>query len=209
MKTILCYGDSNTYGYNPHNGGRYPKEIRWTTILSKLLGEDYDVIPEGLNGRTTAYDREGEDVKNGLTHYRAIYGSHRPVDILIFMLGTNDSNEDMGLSVDQIADGMERLILCSKQAALDKQGYIPKTILVVPAAIVGDFTKSPLAYQLSEETLIKSKQIVEPYKELAKKHDCIFLDASDLKVSEIDCEHLTEEAHDKLAHMLYSIITSI
>ena len=209
MKTILCYGDSNTYGYNPHNGGRYDKHIRWITILSKLLGDDYDVIPEGLNGRTTAYDREGEDVKNGLTHYRAIYGSHRPVDILIFMLGTNDCNADMNLSVDEIANGMERLIVLSKDAAMQKQGYLPKIILTVPAAIAGEYEKSPLSYQLSIDSLTKSKQIVEPYKQLAVKYDCIFLDASDLKVSEIDCEHLTEESHDKLAHMFFEVIKGI
>lgn len=209
MKTVLCYGDSNTYGYNPHNGGRYDKHIRWTTILSKLLGDDYDVIPEGLNGRTTAYDREGEDVKNGLTHYRAIYGSHRPVDILIFMLGTNDCNADMKLSIEQIKYGMEKLIITAKDAAIEKQGYIPKIILVVPAAIKGDICKSPLSYQLDSDSLIKAKEIVKSYEDLSKKHECIFLDASDLEVSKIDCEHLTEESHVTLAHMLYEIIINI
>ena len=54
MTTILCYGDSNTYGYNPVNGLRYPKDVRWTGVLQKLLGEQYAVIEEGCNGRTTA-----------------------------------------------------------------------------------------------------------------------------------------------------------
>lgn len=56
MKTILCYGDSNTWGYNPDGSGRYPKHIRWTSVLQKELGENFDVIPEGLNGRTTVWD---------------------------------------------------------------------------------------------------------------------------------------------------------
>ena len=68
MKTILCYGDSNTYGYNPSNGFRYPEGIRWTCRLAKLLGEEYRVIEEGCNGRTTVYDDPIDGWKNGLDY---------------------------------------------------------------------------------------------------------------------------------------------
>lgn len=209
MKTILCYGDSNTYGHNPYDGSRYDKKLRWTTILNELLGDDYDVVPEGSKGRTTAYDRENDDIKNGLTHYRAIYGTHRPVDIIIFMLGSNDCCSDMGLSVDQIVNGMERLIITAKEFALKKQTFSPKIILVAPALIKGDVSKSPLSYLLDNDSITKSKQIVEPYRQLANKHGCTFLDASSLKVSETDCIHLVEESHEKLAHMLNEIIKNM
>ena len=208
MKTILCYGDSNTYGYNPHNNGRYVKELRWTTILAKLLGEDYDVIAEGLNGRTTAYNREGEDVKNGLVHYRTIYGSHRPVDIIIFMLGTNDCNEDVDISVDKIVEGMEKLIVIAKEIAIEIQGYLPKIILIVPPIIGSDYQKS-VNYRLDNDSSIKSKQLAKPYELLADMHECIFLDASNLKVGDEDFKHLVEESHVKLANMLYEIIVNI
>ena len=68
MKTIVCFGDSNTWGYSPSVLGRYPFEKRWTSILQKKLGTDYFVIPEGLNGRTTAFEDSVEKDKNGYKH---------------------------------------------------------------------------------------------------------------------------------------------
>ena len=69
MKTILCYGDSNTYGYNPVTGGRWPEDIRWTGRLQQLLGDEYKVIEEGCNGRTTMYKAPGEGWKSGLPEF--------------------------------------------------------------------------------------------------------------------------------------------
>ena len=108
--SVLCYGDSNTYGYDPHTGGRYPYDKRWTTLLGNLLGSRYEVIPEGLNGRTTAYDRPGAAWKNGERSLIACLGTHKPVDYVIIMLGTNDCNADLGLSAGDIADGRETLV---------------------------------------------------------------------------------------------------
>ena len=70
MTTILCYGDSNTYGYNPVNGLRYPKGVRWTGVLQKMLGEEYEVIEEGCNGRTTVFEDAKEPWKAGLGYLR-------------------------------------------------------------------------------------------------------------------------------------------
>jgi lysophospholipase L1-like esterase len=55
MKTVLCYGDSNTWGYNPSTEDRYPLAERWVSVLALALGPEYLVIPEGLNGRTTVW----------------------------------------------------------------------------------------------------------------------------------------------------------
>ena len=100
MKTVLCYGDSNTYGYEPLSGTRYPKEQRWTTILQNRLGAEYEVVPEGLNGRTTAYDRPDFVWKNGFPYLAPCLGTNKPLDYVIFMLGTNDCNADLNLSED-------------------------------------------------------------------------------------------------------------
>ena len=51
MKKIICFGDSNTYGYNPATGGRFDENTRWPKVLQKLLGEDYEIFEEGQNGR--------------------------------------------------------------------------------------------------------------------------------------------------------------
>lgn len=90
MTTILCYGDSNTYGYNPVNGLRYPKDVRWTGVLQKMLGEEYEVIEEGCNGRTTVFEDAKEPWKAGLGYLRPCLNTHKPIDFVIMMLGSND-----------------------------------------------------------------------------------------------------------------------
>ena len=86
MTTILCYGDSNTYGYNPVNGLRYPKDVRWTGVLQKLLGEQYAVIEEGCNGRTTVFEDIAEPWKAGLGYLKPCLNTHKPIDFVIMML---------------------------------------------------------------------------------------------------------------------------
>ena len=197
--TVLCYGDSNTHAYDPHTGGRYPKDLRWTTILGRLLGEDYEIIPEGLNGRTTAYDRIGEAWKNGFPYLRPCIESHKNVDCIVFMLGTNDCNVEMELSAEDIAAGMEKLVRTAKEVCMEEQSYVPKIILTVPAAISPDFAGTPFEYQLGQSSVDKSRAIAPLYEAIAKRHGCRFVDASGLEVSPLDCEHLTPESHRELA----------
>ena len=90
MKRILCFGDSNTWGWNPANKERFDENSRWTGILKNKLGENYDIIEEGLNGRTTVWDDPIEGYKNGKKHLPSCLESHRPLDIVVLMLGTND-----------------------------------------------------------------------------------------------------------------------
>ena len=81
--TIICYGDSNTYGYNPENGFRYEYEERWTTILQKELKDSAIVIPEGLNGRTTSFEDELRPGRNGATYLDPCLHSHGPIDLVV------------------------------------------------------------------------------------------------------------------------------
>ncbi len=90
IKTILCYGDSNTYGYVPETGMRYPRDIRYPGRLQNLFGEEYTVIEEGCNGRTTIHDDPIDGWKNGLDYLKPCLNSHKPIDIVILMLGSND-----------------------------------------------------------------------------------------------------------------------
>ena len=89
MKHILCYGDSNTHGYIP-GGGRYDDDTRYTGILAKLLGSDYRIIEEGLNSRTSSFDDPFEPYKNGMDCLIPCLDSHKPLDLTILMLGSND-----------------------------------------------------------------------------------------------------------------------
>ena len=210
MKYVLCYGDSNTYGYNPNIGrrSRYPKDKRWPNILQNLLGEDFEVYPEGLNGRTTAYDRPGFYWKNGLQPLPAILGSHKPLDYVVFMLGTNDCNVEMGLSSEQIAEGMEQLVLTTREMAIVQQERIPQIVIVSPAPILEDYQSSPFSDELDISSVRKSRELSNLYKSLCSKYECLFVNAeqSGVEVSTLDCEHLTENGHRTLAEIVYKTI---
>ena len=207
MKTVLCYGDSNTYGYNPVDGLRYPYDKRWVNILANKLGDGYQVVAEGLNGRTTVFDREGEPWKNGRPYLKPCLATHRPIDYLIFMLGTNDCLATLELNADAIADGMEQLILDARELLAEKQGYLPNIIIVAPAAIRDDYHNSPFIYKLNDYAVRKSHEIADLYKSLAEKHGCTFVNACEtVEVSELDSLHLTEKGHMQLAELICSCI---
>ena len=102
LKNILCFGDSNTWGYAPVTGERYPGHVRWTGVLQSCLGDDYFVIEEGLNGRTTVHNEPLRPHRNGASLLPVLLESHSPLDLVIVMLGTND------------------LKACFRQSALEK-----------------------------------------------------------------------------------------
>ena len=135
MKTVLCYGDSNTYGYDPRTGFRYPSSVRWTCRLAALLGDDYHVVEEGCNGRTTVFDDPIEGWKNGLGYLKPCLNSHKPVDIVVMMLGSNDLKETFHASPEQIAEGAGVLVETIQTFTREKQGFEPKIVLVCPPEI--------------------------------------------------------------------------
>ena len=206
--SVLCYGDSNTYGYDPETGGRYPCRKRWTSLLGDMLGDRYEVISEGLNGRTTAYDRPGAAWKNGALSFIACLGTHKPVDILIIMLGTNDCNEELGLSAEDIAAGMETLVSLAEKESPGLQGYVPQMIVAAPAPIGEDYEASPFAGELDPGSVRKSRDLAPLYEKIADRHGCLFADAGErAEVSSYDCEHLTEKGHRQLAELLFEVIS--
>lgn len=207
---IMCYGDSNTYGYDPDpDNARYPKEVRWTTILGKLLGEEYEIIPEGLNGRTTAYDQIGAPWKNGLAHFTPILGTNKPVDMIIFMLGTNDVRNDLALTPEQIADGLEQLILMAKEQGEALQGFVPEIIIIPPVPIYPETEGTVNGPVFDDSSVQKSNELAPLYRQVAERQDCLFLEGTEnLQCSTVDCIHLTVESHQALAEMLAELIQS-
>ena len=93
MAVILCYGDSNTWGYDPVGNARFGPDDRWTGVLRTTLGSAHSVIEEGLNGRTTNVDDQIEEHRNGRTYLMPCVQSHAPFDVITIMLGTNDLKE--------------------------------------------------------------------------------------------------------------------
>ena len=157
MITVLCYGDSNTYGYNPVNGLRYPKDVRWPGVLQKLLGDGYAVIEEGCNGRTTVFEDVEEPWKAGVGYLRPCLNTHKPIDFVIMMLGSNDLKRMFHASAQEIADGAEALVKIIKQFTKEKQGFVPKVILVSPPEIGKDIAASEFARSFDEDAIIRSK----------------------------------------------------
>lgn len=208
MKTILCYGDSNTYGYRPDTGGRYPADIRWTGVLAELLGKEYRIIEEGCNGRTTVFDDPMEGWKNGRDYLKPCLHSHRPVDMVILMLGSNDLKEVFHASVKEIIRGVETLVDIILQFTKEKQGYQPRIILVSPPQIGEEIEKGSFGDAFTVSAVERSKEFPAYYEELAGRKNCIFLDAAKIvTASELDSLHLSPEAHGRLAEALAKVIT--
>ena len=114
---ILCFGDSNTYGYRPDGSGRFDADTRWTDLLQKKLGTNDRIIEEGLCGRTTVFSDELREGRRGLDTIGILLESHAPVDLLILMLGTNDCKTRYNASAGTIAKGLEQVITKAQKSS--------------------------------------------------------------------------------------------
>jgi len=174
MKRVLCYGDSNTWGWNPSTKERYPEDERWTGILQEKLGNGYKVIEEGLNGRTTVWDDPIEGYKNGKKYLIPCLESHRPIDLVIIMLGTNDLKKRFSLSAQDIASGVGVLLDIVKKSNSGRLEKPPKLLLVTPPPIteLTEFT------EMFEEGKEKSIKFTKFYKQVSEEKNCDFFDSS-------------------------------
>lgn len=207
MKTVLCYGDSNTYGYVPETGMRYPKSVRYPGRLQLLLGDEYAVIEEGCNGRTTIHDDPIDGWKNGLDYLKPCLNSHKPVDIVILMLGSNDLKETFHLTAREIADGAGTLVDVIRSFTAEKQGFVPTIILVSPPEIGTGIRRSPFFGAFCETAVAESGKFPECYQRVADRKGCVFFDAAKyVSPSEFDSLHLTPEGHRVLAEELCKVI---
>jgi lysophospholipase L1-like esterase len=133
MKNILCFGDSNTWGYTPVTGQRYPLSVRWPGVLQQSLGDDYHIIEQGLNGRTTRLDEPGRADRNGIALLPVMLESHRPLSLVVIMLGTNDLKAQYQQSVKDIA--FSAGLLCSTVLENDYLEGQTQVLLVSPTWI--------------------------------------------------------------------------
>lgn len=194
MKTVLCYGDSNTWGYDPASMTRFPRDTRWTGILRKELGDDYLIIEEGLNGRTTVWDDPIELDKNGATYLRPCIQTHKPMDLVIIMLGTNDLKTRFSLNAYDIASGAGVLVDIVKKSETGIDQNPPEILLIAPPPTI-DMPDSDIFQGSSEKSLGFSKQ----YRKVANEKGCHFLDAGEhIESSLLDGIHFEAPMHRKL-----------
>lgn len=195
MKTILCYGDSNTWGYDAQTAERFPPEVRWPGVLRRALGDGYSVIEEGLNGRTTVWDDPIEGYKNGKEYLIPCIESHKPLDLVIIALGTNDLKKRFSLSPCDVAAGAGVLVDIVKRSAGGPHGGPPRVLLVAPP-LVGKLTEFAEIFEGAPE---KSRRLGEHFRRVAAERQVPLVDAAGVvKTSDLDGIHLEPEEHRKL-----------
>ncbi|WP_455383203.1 SGNH/GDSL hydrolase family protein [Salinispira pacifica] len=195
MKRIVCFGDSNTWGYNPEAKARYPKAERWPGVMAAALGNGYEVIEEGLNGRTTVWEDPIEEHKCGKAHLIPIVRSHKPFDLLIIMLGTNDLKHRFALTPFDIAEGAGRLVRIARGVTDSVEGPAPAVLLVAPPP-VGQLTDFAQMFAGAEE---KSRGLSAEFTRVAHELSCPLLDLSRVAVSSpVDGIHFDRENQEKI-----------
>lgn len=202
MKQVLCFGDSNTWGYNGENGERFPWGVRWTSLLQEKFAErneEVRVIEEGLVGRTTVFEDPLRDGRKGVALFPTVLETHAPVDVIVLMLGTNDCKTVFKASAKVIGAGIERLL---EQAERVVPGA--KILLVSPILLGDDVWKAEYDPEFSKDSVGVSKELAGEYEKLAKRHGCAFLDAASVAVpGAADLEHMDAESHGRLAEAVY------
>lgn len=215
-KHILCFGDSNTHGYcadpgDCADGGiRFTEEQRWPRLLQNALGQDYLVTEEGLSGRTTCFEDPIREGLNALDYIYPCLKSHEIIDLLIIMLGTNDTKDRFYASAACIGRGMARLV--KKAMDTDCWGEKAPNILVIAPPPIGEgMLSSVMADTMGELCVEKSRQLARYYREQCALLGVSFLDAGALgcEFNHVDFMHLTSRGHARLAEKLAELVPEL
>ena len=179
---ILCFGDSNTYGYDPRGffGDRYGAKDRWVDILAKQTG--YECINAGANGREIPR----------IPYALRLFTEHAPVDIFLVMLGTNDLLQ--GVKAKEAATQMETFLTTLLP-------HYKKILLVAPPPMKRG------AWVPTDELVSESIHLAEKYKLLAQKLNIPFVDTREWNIDlTFDGVHFTEAGHHTFANHLMEVI---
>ncbi len=193
MKAVLCYGDSLTWGYNAEGPSRHGLKDRWPSVLQAELGDGVHVVAEGLNGRTTAFDDHlaGAD-RNGARMLPTILTSHAPLDLIIFMLGSNDMKPWIHGNALAAKQGMERLIDIVRGNDYPFDGPAPRIIIVSPPAVSRTENAEFKAMFAGGDSA--SQRLASLYEALADQIGCGFFDAGTVaRTTPLDGVHLDAE----------------
>lgn len=202
MKNILCFGDSNTYGLKPDGSDRYAFYLRYPGRLQKLLGSKYHIIEEGCPGRTTVYEDKNRPGKKGIDYILPCIESHKPLDYIVIMLGTNDSKHAYAATSKEIAKGLSDII------AVIKNNLTPAPLILIVSPILLGEDIPEFDEEFNETSIKVVKGLARKYKKLAQKEGLDFLDAAMVATpSSIDQEHLDKDGHNKLAAAIADIIS--
>lgn len=207
MKTILCYGDSNTWGANPETGGRYAPHERWVGVLQAELGEEYQIISEGLCGRTTVWEDPIEEYKDGKAYLIPCLESHKPLDLVIILLGTNDLKVRFSLTAYDIANGAGTLVKIAQKSETGPDDGPPQVLLLAPPPTV----PSPAEWMaMLGDAAERSAEFATQYRRVAEERGCHFLDTSTvIQSSRVDGIHFDLSEHQKLGKAVAQAVKDI
>ena len=199
-KKILCFGDSNVYGFMPMTGLRYLKRSRWTGILQNLCDDEFEVIEAGANNRTAFSDNSAGE---NFTGYKILPKLlDKDYDTVILAVGANDLQYQYNNSADDFMAGMTKLVNIVKDNCPKA-----KIILASPSVITDKVLKSFFIEMFNEESIQKSYMLADIYQEIAIKNNCLFIDLEKIaKVSDKDGLHYDSDAHKAIAEAFYSTL---
>jgi lysophospholipase L1-like esterase len=195
MPVIVVFGDSNTWGYDPATGARFPRAQRWPSVLQRELGPDFEVIAEGLNGRTTVHDDPIEPYRCGADALPPCLMSHAPVDLVILALGCNDLKKRFSVSAFDVAEGAGHLVFLTRAYGQGPNARPAKVLLIAPPP----FAKLTDYAEMFEGGTEKSRLLGQRYREVAEREGAGFLDAGAvIRCSDLDGIHYEADQHELL-----------
>ncbi len=204
MPAILCFGDSNTWGYDPAASAlcpvplRHPAAVRWTGVLAAELGQGWEVINAGQNGRTTVFEDPHHPGRNGRVALPIFLETYQPLDLVIIMLGTNDLKTVFHAPPGEIAAGAAALVRLVRQSGAGPGGTAPQVLLVCPPT-VASLEHLPALAEKFEDAAARSRRLPDGFRTVARQLHCPFLDAQPLVVpSPIDGLHFDAASHRRL-----------
>ncbi|CAH0536574.1 SGNH/GDSL hydrolase family protein [Vibrio marisflavi] len=209
MKSILCFGDSLTWGYNPSNSQRHAFDIRWPGAMQNALGHSYRVIEAGLNGRTTVHDDPyiNDEAQNGAKVLPIYLESNLPLDLVIIMLGTNDLKARFGSSANEISQGVASLVRKTLSSGTGPSGKAPKVLLLSPPHIGRTEHFMDTIFDGQKQV---SLELAKHYQVVAEFYQVDFLDTANfIEAAKGEGIHLDEEANLALAKILADKVQSI
>ncbi len=209
-RTVLCYGDSNTHGTmpmtRPLERRRFGPDARWPGVLAAFLGPGWRVVEEGLPGRTTVHpDPVMGTHMNGLAVLPAVLESHRPIDVVALMLGTNDLKTMYGVAPLLIADSLSRLVAAIRQSEAGPEGAAPEVLLICPPPVL----ESAWLGEIFAGGAVKSQGLAALCAEVAVRHGARFLDAGAVIASSpVDGVHFEAEDHARLGRAVATALAA-
>ncbi len=203
MKKILCYGDSNTYGYNPFDGSRYDEKARWTALLQSKLGSEYEIIEEGTCDRTGFVDNPKGVLFSAQKHFSQLVASLDSINLIIIALGTNDLQFQYKIDNETIEQGLENLILTAKTKT-------ERVVLIPPVILNEKVLEGYFNFQFDETSITKSQKAGKIYEKLAQIHNCKIFDINNYtKPSDVDGLHYSEKEHKIIADELSKMLAEL